>query len=99
MKRTAETIAAERRASKAEARVRELELELEDRNAAWEMHPEDRQAQLDGTAYGRSNGEAFCKTVQPQLTRLVSEYSDAKAQALLDELRERFWLREWEQKR
>ena len=58
-------------------------------------HPEDRKMRLDGEVYGREHAKAFSSDHAARMADLIGFYSDADAHARLDDLRERFWSREW----
>lgn len=58
-------------------------------------HPEDRKMRLDGEVYGREHAKAFSSDHAAMMADLIGFYSDADAHARLDDLRERFWGREW----
>lgn len=67
-----------------------------ERNSSLEMHPEDRAVLKEGKAYAREKGAAFCEKYRQEIDALITEYGDSSAEAALSNLRERFWLREWE---
>lgn len=68
----------------------------DDYNANTEMHPEDREVVKEGKAYAKDKGAAFCSKYRAEIDSLITEYGDSAAEAVLGNLRERFWLREWE---
>lgn len=68
---------------------------MNNENASFEEHPEDRESRLEGTAYGKAHAEEFMNGHMKEMISLISEYSDNRAQVRLEVLREKFWSREW----
>lgn len=56
-----------------------------------EEHPEDRKARERAEAAAKGVIAAFVAEHQQELAALVQTYADAKAEALLRDLREKFW--------
>jgi hypothetical protein len=69
-----------------------------DHNANAEMHPEDRAAVIEGRIYASERGSEFCERHKTEIFALITEYGDGASEAMLANLRERFWLRLWEEK-
>jgi hypothetical protein len=61
------------------------------RNAARELHPEDRELQKAGEAEAAGAIEAFFVRHTDEFKQLVQTYGDGRAESLLDQLREKFW--------
>lgn len=58
---------------------------------------EDFKARHDAIAYAQTYSLAFCEKYKEELALLITTYADEDARELLETLRERFYLREWEQ--
>lgn len=73
----------------------------EDRGEDWreavKEHPDDRRTRLEGEAYAIERAGRFCFLNADRLRQLIATHSDADAGDLLDQLRESFWTRSWEE--
>lgn len=54
-------------------------------------HPDDRAMRLAGEKYGRTHGPSFAAAHAAKFTKLISTWADADAEAMLSDLREKFW--------
>jgi hypothetical protein len=64
-------------------------------NHDWPMTDEDRAMIREGHEYGREHGHKFFDAAKGELLKLITTYSDAEAEALFWQLREKFWARIW----